>query len=85
MVAGFIVNKFRGDPSLFEEGMQLVERHTGWPGLGLVPWFRDAGKLPAEDAVVLGKRQASGDGAITVAVPQLPHISNFDDIDPLRY
>jgi adenosylcobyric acid synthase len=84
MVAGFIVNKFRGDPTLFEEGMRLVERHTGWPGLGLVPWFRDAGKLPAEDAVVLGKRLAAGDGAITVAVPQLPHISNFDDLDPLR-
>ncbi|MFO1147333.1 MAG: cobyric acid synthase [Alsobacter sp.] len=84
MVAGFVVNKFRGDPALFADGMALIERHTGWPALGLVPWFPDAGKLPAEDAVVLGKRARPGEGRTLVAVPLLPHISNFDDLDPLQ-
>lgn len=84
MVAGFVVNKFRGDPSLFAEGMALIERHTAWPGLGLVPWYADAGKLPAEDAVVLGRRTRPREGGILVAVPLLPHVSNFDDLDPLR-
>jgi adenosylcobyric acid synthase len=83
-VAGFVVNKFRGDPTLFAEGMALMARHTGWAPLGLVPWFPDAAKLPAEDAVVLGRRTRPGDGASIVAVPVLPHISNFDDLDPLR-
>jgi adenosylcobyric acid synthase len=83
-VVGFLVNKFRGDASLFAPGMALIEAHTGWPALGLLPHFRDAGLLPAEDAVALGKRRAPGDGAITIVVPVLPHIANFDDLDPLR-
>jgi adenosylcobyric acid synthase len=84
LIRGFIVNKFRGDPSLFAEGMTLMAEKTGWEALGLVPWFADAGRLPAEDAVVLGKRALPGEGRVTVAVPLLPHISNFDDLDPLR-
>jgi adenosylcobyric acid synthase len=83
MIVGFLVNKFRGDPSLFASGMDLVAARTGWPALGLVPWFRDAGLLPAEDAVVLETRRAIGSGARTIVVPRLPHISNFDDLDPL--
>jgi adenosylcobyric acid synthase len=83
LVVGFLVNKFRGDPSLFEAGMRTIEERTGWPGLGLVPWFRPAGRLPAEDAVVLERRRATGEGTFTVVVPRLPHISNFDDLDPL--
>ncbi len=83
MVVGFLVNKFRGDPSLFSAGMELIAEKSGWPALGLVPWFRDAGLLPAEDAVVLEKRRAAGEGATTIVVPRLPHIANFDDLDPL--
>ncbi len=83
LVAGFVVNKFRGDPSLFEAGMGLIEAKTGWPALGLVPWFGAAARLPAEDAVVLETRRAQGAGTFTVVVPRLPHISNFDDLDPL--
>jgi len=50
-IQGFIVNKFRGDPSLFDEGFKAIEAHTGWRGLGTLPWFADAHKLPAEDAL----------------------------------
>ncbi|NLH82905.1 MAG: cobyric acid synthase [Phyllobacteriaceae bacterium] len=82
-VVGFLVNKCRGDPSLFATGMETIAEKTGWPALGLVPWFRDAGLLPAEDAVVLERRRRAGDGAFTIVVPRLPHIANFDDLDPL--
>jgi adenosylcobyric acid synthase len=84
MVVGFIVNRFRGDPSLFAEGMRAIERHTGWPGLGLVPFFADAGRLPAEDALALDRREQPGDGDVTVAALVLPRIANFDDLDPLK-
>ena len=85
-VVGFVVNKFRGDPSLFEAGMRLIAEKSGWEPLGLVPHFRDAGLLPAEDAVALDRRDAVGatEGRITIAVPHLPHIANFDDLDPLK-
>jgi adenosylcobyric acid synthase len=83
-VAGFLVNKFRGDPSLFEPGMATIVHHTAWPALGLIPHFPDAARLPAEDAVALDKRQSGGNGHIVVAVPKLAHIANFDDLDPLK-
>jgi adenosylcobyric acid synthase len=98
MIKGFIVNRFRGDASLFAQGMALIGRHSGWPALGLVPFFAQAWKLPAEDALVLarplstqgddghphGGRGAAHDGLITIAVPMLPRIANFDDLDPLK-
>ncbi len=84
LVKGFLVNKFRGDPSLFAAGMELIADRTGWPGLGLVPFFPAAARLPAEDAMTLDARsRRAGDGAVTVAVLKLPHIANFDDLDPL--
>jgi adenosylcobyric acid synthase len=83
-VVGFMVNKFRGDPSLFQPGMETIERLTGWPALGLLPHFKDAHYLPAEDGMALQKRAAAGTGAVTIAVPVLPQIANFDDLDPLR-
>ncbi len=83
-VCGFIVNKFRGDASLFTKGMEMIAEKTGWPALGLVPFFPAAARLPAEDAMALSRRDSSpGSGGI-VAVPLLPHISNFDDFDPLK-
>jgi adenosylcobyric acid synthase len=84
MIAGFLVNKFRGDPALFHAGMDRISQHTGWPGLGLIPFFRDANRLPAEDAVVLERQTTPVTGSVIVAVPRLAHIANFDDLDPLR-
>ncbi|WP_421994594.1 cobyric acid synthase [Reyranella sp.] len=84
-IAGFIVNRFRGDPTLFDDGMDFIARRTGWPSLGLVPFFADAHRLPAEDAVVLQDRTvARPDGRLRIAVLVYPRIANFDDFDPLR-
>lgn len=83
MIAGFIVNKFRGDPTLFANGMTEIARRTGWLSLGLVAYFPDAARLPAEDAVALQAPRAPNAGSRTIAVPILPHIANFDDLDPL--
>ncbi|WP_246529228.1 cobyric acid synthase [Microvirga zambiensis] len=82
MIKGFIVNRFRGDPALFDGGMRFVSERTGWPALGLVPHFSDAARLPAEDG--LGLRREGRKGSIVIAVPVTPWISNFDDLDPLR-
>jgi adenosylcobyric acid synthase len=84
LIAGFIVNKFRGDAGLFTNGMRFIEERTGWPALGLVPFFADASRLPAEDAMALARHEAPGDGRVMIAVPLLPHIANFDDLDPLK-
>jgi adenosylcobyric acid synthase len=85
LIRGFIVNKFRGDPALFAEGMTTIAKHTGWTPLGLVPYFPDAAKLPAEDALGLERPLAGKGRARTkIAVLAYPRISNFDDFDPLR-
>ncbi|MBY8976124.1 cobyric acid synthase [Rhodobacteraceae bacterium NNCM2] len=81
-IRGFLVNKFRGDVSLFDDGYALIERQTGWRGFGTVPWFPDAHKLPAEDASDI-RSGSDGDG-LTIAVPLLSRIANFDDFDPLK-
>ena len=81
-IKGFIVNKFRGDPALFEDGMRFIAERSGWPSFGLVPWLAEAAKLPAEDAVSLGSVRKPG-AAIRIAIPMLPRIANFDDFDPL--
>ena len=84
LIRGFLVNKFRGDPALFADGMATIARATGWEALGLVPFFADARLLPAEDALALDGAQPSKPMArVRVAVPILPHIANFDDLDPL--
>ncbi len=84
MIVGFIVNRFRGDPSLFADGMRLIAERTGWAALGLVPHFPAAARLPAEDVLGLAGSESRRRGAVTVAVPVLPRIANFDDLDPLR-
>jgi len=84
-ICGFIVNKFRGDPDLFAEAMTRIAEATGWPALGLVSFFPDARLLPAEDALALEQqRPAKSQTRIRIAVPILPHIANFDDLDPLE-
>jgi adenosylcobyric acid synthase len=85
LVGGFLINKFRGDPALFAAGMTAIERATRWPPLGLVPFFPGAQLLPPEDALALDRPSSAKPGArIRIAVPILPRISNFDDLDPLE-
>ncbi len=85
MIRAFIVNKFRGDPSLFDDGMAHVAELTGWRGLGLVPFFEGADRLPAEDVLGIDKgRYAQPTAKVRVAVLAYPRISNFDDFDPLQ-
>ena len=79
-VVGFAINKFRGDVSLFDAGLTAITEHTGWPSLGVLSWFQDAWKLPAEDALELASHVG---GQIKIAVPVLSRIANFDDLDPL--
>ena len=83
-IKGFLINHFHGDPDLFSEGVSFTETRTGWPCLGVVPHFAEARLLPAEDAVALEKAGATGGGGFHVAVPRLPRIANFDDLDPLK-
>jgi len=88
MIKSFIINRFRGDPSLFDDGVTAIERITGWPCHGVVPWLSSALRLPQEDAVVLDSWSAQGtrgaNAGVVVAVPLLSRIANFDDLDPLR-
>ena len=82
---GVIVNKFRGDVSLFAGGIEAIRRVTGLGCLGVVPWFARAHELPAEDALALERMPAPARaGRFRIAVPRLPRIANFDDLDPLR-
>jgi adenosylcobyric acid synthase len=84
LIGGFIVNKFRGDAALFAAGMERIAQLTGWQPLGLVPYFADARLLPAEDALALEQAPPKKSQAkLRIAVPILPHIANFDDLDPL--
>ncbi len=83
-IKGFLINKFRGDPSLFDAGRLEIARRTGWADLGMAPWISAASRLPAEDAVILERPAAGGGGRVVVAVPMLSRIANFDDFDPLR-
>lgn len=84
LVVGFLINKFRGDPSLFDAGVAEIERRCGWPCFGIAPWIHSAARLPAEDAVTLDQPAARNRGALKVAAPMLSRLANFDDADPLR-
>ncbi|HUZ72913.1 MAG TPA: cobyric acid synthase [Stellaceae bacterium] len=86
LLRGHIVNKFRGDVRLFDNGLAVIERRTGLSCLGVVPWFAPARDLPDEDGMALAHRQprAPRAGALRVVVPHLPRIANFDDLEPLR-
>ncbi|MBE0452307.1 MAG: cobyric acid synthase [Roseovarius sp.] len=81
MIRGFAVNKFRGDISLFTEGERAISDLTGWPSLGVVPWFEHAWRLPPEDVQDLTSVQR--EGGLHIVVPHLGMISNFDDLTPL--
>jgi len=84
MITGFAINKFRGDPSLFTDGVTAIEERTGWPCYGVIPWLSATAKLPAEDAVSLVRDRPVETRAIRVVAPMLSRMANFDDADPLR-
>ncbi|MEM7225303.1 MAG: cobyric acid synthase [Pseudomonadota bacterium] len=85
LVCGYLVNRFRGDVSLFDGGLTAITDATAWPSFGVVPYFAEANRLPAEDVLGLEAKAAVAENgaAIKIAVPVLPRISNFDDMDPL--
>jgi adenosylcobyric acid synthase len=83
MISGYIINKFRGDVSLFDDGIAAIGGFTGWSCFGVVPWLKSAARLPAEDSVVLEKLARGTGRALKIAVPVLSRIANFDDFDPL--
>ena len=94
LLAGYIINKFRGDVGLFDGGIAAITVRTGLRCYGVVPYFSTAAFLPAEDSLALAalpatsfpreERRSRGEGRQRVAVPLLPRIANFDDLDPLR-
>ncbi len=86
LVKGFVINKFRGDVSLLKPGLDWLEKRTGIPVAGVVPFFHDI-HVAEEDSVSLEKRRfrkSREDYVVDIAVIGLPHISNFDDFDPLE-
>ena len=83
LIAATLVNRFQGDPALFEDGKVFIADRTGVPCLGPIPEFPAAGRLPAEDILALEARPLKSDGSFVIAVPRLPRIANFDDLDPL--
>ncbi|MDA0787153.1 MAG: cobyric acid synthase [Proteobacteria bacterium] len=85
-LTGFIVNRFRGDPRLFDDALPIIHDRTGMGSLGVLPWLESARDLPAEDTASLADRYTGAGWAaadIRIAVPRLPRIANFDDLDPL--
>lgn len=81
MIQGFIINKFRGDPRLFDDGYRLIKTRTRWRGFGVLPWFTDAWRLPAEDALdIHAPNRAKG---LHIVCLRFSRIANFDDLDPL--
>lgn len=84
LVRGFLINKFRGDVSLFDDGLNEIRQRTGWQSFGVVPWLDEVADLPAEDSVALQKAVAGRGGNVKIAVPVLSRIANFDDLDPLK-
>jgi len=87
-LVGYMINKFRGDVSLFDSGIEAINARTGLDCLGVLTWFPEAHLLPAEDAVAMDRGTISTRGGgtrpIRIAVPRLSRIANFDDLDPLR-
>jgi adenosylcobyric acid synthase len=86
-VKGFLINKFRGDATLFAEGERLIAERTAWQALGVLPFFASASRLPAEDSVDIrsaGGEVAGKSGQVKVVVPVISRIANFDDLDPLK-
>ena len=83
LLKGYVINKFRGDVSLFDGGLAAIGERTGLKSFGVVPYFTDAARLPPEDAMNVDRTEDAKAAAIRIAVPVLSRIANFDDFDPL--
>lgn len=84
LLAGIVINKFRGDPELFREGIGIIEQKSGVPVLGLLPHFAGRLTLPQEDGVALERGEmGTAPGSVRVGVVRLSHISNYTDADAL--
>jgi adenosylcobyric acid synthase len=86
-IKAFIINKFRGDPSILAPGLDMIRQRTGKPVIGVLPYIHDIG-LPEEDGLTLANKSGvrsreSGEKAIKVVVVRLKYISNFTDFAPL--
>jgi adenosylcobyric acid synthase len=85
-IEGFIINRFRGTPALLEDGLRWIEKKTGKPVLGVLPWF-DHIHIEPEDAVTIERPEKvnpQNSDTSAIAIVRLPHISNFNDFEPLR-
>lgn len=82
LIRGLVVNRFRGDPTLFHDGLAILEQRSALPVVGVIPWLTDIG-LAEEDAVALERRPVTSASGMRIVVIQLPMIANFDDFDPL--
>ena len=82
LISGFVINKFRGERSLLEPGLDMLRKVTGRPVLGVVPWLPELW-LDSEDALDIPGRRASAGGGLTIAVVRFPRVSNFTDLDAL--
>jgi adenosylcobyric acid synthase len=84
LVKGLIINKFRGDVTLLKPANDFLQKRTGLPVLGIIPYFRNI-RIAQEDSVYLDERKEdNATGDLKIAVIRLPHISNYDDFDPLE-
>jgi adenosylcobyric acid synthase len=83
LLLGYIVNKFRGDASLFDAGLEAIGERTGLECFGVLPYLAEIRKLPAEDALGVDAYERRPGAPIRVAVPVISRIANFDDVDPL--
>lgn len=83
LIRGLLINRFRGRRELFDEGRLWLERHTGVPVLGVMPWLEEL--FPPEDSLdLLERRGRKAEAELTIAVLRLPSLSNFSDLDPLE-
>ncbi len=81
LIKGIIINRFRGDKALFESGVTWIEKQTGIPVLGILPWLKEI--FPPEDSLdLLERKQINQSAEIEIAIVKLPRISNFSDLDP---
>lgn len=88
LVAGFVVNRFRGQEELLRDALDYTERHTGKPVFGVVPYLANL-NLPEEDSVTfksgaLDQARTGNNNTVEIAIIDLPHVSNFTDFDPFR-
>ncbi len=83
LLSGYIINKFRGDVTLFDDGLTRITQETGIRSFGILPWFEEAHRLPAEDALGLSRYHGKSAGNVSIAVPIFSRVANFDDLDPL--